>query len=505
MQDMIAARFTRIRGAGLVAGVEVNEQNALKLSAVYASIRVISETKGSLPIEVFELQAGGKQVRTHSHPVAEALNVEPNLDHTPMVWQETRQAHLLSYGNNFTEITWTNNGDVYAMTPHHPTAVEVFRGDDNRLKYRITESGGRRIIDRDDMLHVPGLGGNGIIGWSPIRMAAESIGIGLATEQFAGAYFANGARPSLIVESEGNMEDAEFASFKEEVQNSYSGVNAHKVLLLEGGMKAKSMSIPLNEAQFLESREYQGEEIACRWYRLPPHVVGYLRRATFSNIEQQDLYFEKHTMRPWFVRDEQELLRKLFTRGERSKFKLKTNVNALLRSDIKTRYEAHKTAILAGFKSRNEIRALEDLNPEEGLDEFPLPEAIFGKSANGDTSAAPQKTTDGERSDPRLNVMLTRTLTGLIHRELTLVERSASKPDQEYRDKVRDFYDRHKTTVREKLGDVVSAEQLAGLERSLESHRDDLITAGPTRCKEICDKWPEETERLAKSLLEPVA
>lgn len=484
------------------AGVDVNEKTALRFAAVFASIRVISETKGSLPIEVFEV-SGTKQVRTHSHPVAEVLGNEPNLDHTPMVWSETRQAHILTHGNNFAEITWTNDGDVHSLTPHHPSTVEVTRGDDNRLKYTIRQAGGgTRTVDRDDMLHVPGLGGNGIIGWSPIRLAAESIGIGIAQERFGGLYFANGARPSLIVKSDRKLEDKEFASLQNSLNSNYSGSDAHKALLLEGGLEAQSMAIPLNEAQFLESREYQGEEIACRWFRLPPHVVGYLRRATFSNIEQQDLYFEKHTMRPWLERDEQELKRKLFPRREWHRFKIKTNVNALLSADIKTRYEAHRSAIMAGWKSRNEVRRLENMNPEDGLDDFPLPEAIFGKTGD---AAFPEKSTDStdsKRSDPRLQVMLTRTLTGLIHRELTLASRSAGKPVEEFKEKIDKFYSQHRSTVREKLDGVIAPSQLAAIEQTLDSHKASLIEAGPQRCSDACQSWTDGIDRLAAQLLE---
>lgn len=495
-----------IRGGGNTdAGIQVNDSTALKFSAVYASVRVIAETKGSLPVEVYEIK-GDSQIRTHFHPVAEVLGIEPNLDHTPMVFGETRQSHLLTRGNTYAEITWTHGGDVFAITPHHPANVEPFKDAAGRLKYKVKEGNSSRTIDRDDMVHVPGLGGDGIVGWSPIRMAAESIGVGLANERFASLYFSNGARPSLVLETGDNLDDQTFQSLKDEVNHSYSGPNTHKAMLLQGGITAKQMSIPLNEAQFLEAREFQGEEIACRWYRLPPHVVGYLRRATFSNIEAQDQYFEKHTMRPWLVRDEQELHRKLFPRGERHRWKIKYNANAILRSDIKTRYEAHKTAILAGFKSRNEIRQLEDLNPVDGLDEFPLPEAIFGKT--GDSSAKPddkEKPQAGDRSDPRLHTLTLRTLTGLIHRELTMVDRAAGKPAEEFKQKVNEFYTRHKSHVRERLDGIATPSQLADLDRVLDKHCEQLRTAGPGKARDACGDWIDDADRLTSSLLDPEA
>jgi HK97 family phage portal protein len=380
------------------AGVTVNENTAMRFSAVFASIRVIAETRGSLPIHVFERKKSGKRALVSQHPVSIALSTQPNDDMTPMVWSETCTAHVLSWGNSPCEIVWGDRGELVSLIPRHPSLVTPYRNSNGELMFEVKpESQERpRNLDRSQMIWVPGLGGNGIVGWSPIRLAAESIGIGLGQDQMAAAYFGNKAKPGLVVTAPGSIEDTAYARLKNELDTQYQGSNAFRALLLENGLTAAPLTIPMNEAQFLESREFQGEEIACRWYRLPPHVVGFLRRATFSNIESQDLYFEKHTMRPWLIRFEQEMNRKLFSRNEWGRFYVKHNVDALLRADIKTRYEAYKSAILAGWKNRNEIRDMEDLNPVDGLDDYPLPEAIFGKSAQAD--GQPKEGTDDGKS-----------------------------------------------------------------------------------------------------------
>jgi hypothetical protein len=343
------------------------------------------------------------------------------------------------------------------------------------------------------------MGGDGILGWSPIRLAAQSIGIGLAQDQFAATYFGNGARPSLVIESPQELGDEVFANLKNEIQTQYSGTNAHKALLLEGGLSAKQMTIPLNEAQFLESRKFQGEEIAARWFRLPPHVAGYLDRATFSNIDAQDRYFERHTMRPWLIRHEQELNRKLFLNSERRTFYAKHNADALLRADIETRYKAYQTALMAGFKTINEVRSLEDLDPVEGGDDIIIAQAIYGQQ---DPDVPDQVGSVSGRSDPRLGLLLTRTLTGLIHRELTAADRNAGRDDADFRQRVESFYDSHRRTVRERLTGVAEERQIDAIDAELEKHRDDLITAGPKYAREACQTWPEDVDRLVGILTE---
>lgn len=404
MQQMLAGRSMYLHG-GTASKVTVNERTALSLAAFFSCVRVIAETKASLPLQVFEYSKDGKRrvqkhdARVMQHDVAGLLAYEPNPDQTPMVWNEYRAAQCLCSGNSYTEIVLDQRGRATALIPREWSAVEPFRGEAGELLYRVRDSGGEtRVLDRSQMLHVPAMG-NGVIGWSPVRMHAETIGIALGADRFAATYFGNGVKPSIVLSTSGSMDPLTKKQLEEDLDRRYTGDSAHRAIIAEGGLTVTPLSIPMDEAQFLESRVFETQEIA-RIFRVPPHMIGELSRATFSNVEAQDLSFEKHTMRPWLVRDEQELNRKLFPRSEWGRFYVKHNVDALLRADIKTRYEAYKTAILAGFMTQNEVRDLEDRDPVEGGDRLLLPEAIFGKSGgdphNKDLGAGDQGSTKSE-------------------------------------------------------------------------------------------------------------
>ena len=503
-ESIMAARVPGVPNT--MAKIAVNEQTALRYASVYACIRCISETKGSLPMEVIETNKSGKESVTTQHPVAQLLHFEPYEDMTPMVWSETRQADVLTGGNGYCEIVWGN--DVYptALIPRHWSLVTPRRDENGRLVYDVRQSSGSaniRTLDRSQMLHVPGFG-NGIVGWSPIRLLAETIGIGLAQDKFAAAYFGNSAKPSLVLESPGTLGDEVFNRLKNEIEINHSGDNAHRPMLLEG-LTAKPLLIPANEAQLLESREFQ-EEVVCRIYRVPPHMIGLLRRATFSNIEAQDLSYEKHTMRPWLIRDEQELNRKLFSKSDRGRFKVRHNVDDLLRADIKTRYDAYKTAILGGFKTRNEVRATEHLPSMPGCDELLLPEAIFGKSKGkdkGKTSTGDQQDSARKRrTDPRLDKLLCQTVAGLIAREATHAERAAGRPDQ-FRESVVSLYAKHAELLAEKLACVRDAGPAL---RAAQAHRDELLALAdsPALAADVASltsTWSAEAAPLTTALL----
>jgi HK97 family phage portal protein len=505
-EQVMAARVPGLPNTA--AKIAVNEQTALRFAAVYACIRCVSETKGSLPMEVVETLPNGKKVVTTQHPVSSLLTIEPYEDMTPLVWSEVRQQDVLTGGNGYCEIVWGGDGYPVALIPRHWSLVRPFRDDAGHLCYEVRQSPGStnlRILDRHQMLHVPGFG-NGIVGWSPIRLLAESIGIGLAQDKFAAAYFGNSAKPSLTLETDATLGDDAFARLKNEIEIGYSGDLAHKPMLLEGGVKARPLIIPANEAQLLESREFQ-EEVICRIYRVPPHMVGLLRRATFSNIEAQDLSFEKHTMRPWLIRDEQELNRKLFMKSEHGRFSVRHNVDDLLRADIKTRYDAYKTAILAGFKSRNEVRETEHLAPMPGCDELLLPEAIFGKSQGKSTSKTKDKTSQGDSLagvDPRLIALTRQTIAGLIAREVTHLERAATKPEQ-FAESVRALYEKQTDLIVEKLSCLGKTDEAV---RSVTRRRDEALALSTSDrstlaadVDAIAAAWRSESDQIAAKIL----
>ena len=452
LQQILTARNVHLHGAN--GDVPVNEDTALTFSAVFASVRILAETKASLPIKVHEVRPDGTAgpIATQ-HPVNQLLKYEPTPDHTPLVWKETRQEHVCLWGNTYSELTIDPaTGYVNEAYPLDPSKVTPFRNpEDGRIWYRVQSDDRKpeRMLDRSQMLHVPGLG-DGITGWSVVRMAANTIGIGLKYDGLAGQFAKNGGRDLMVAQHPGKLSDEAYERLKTSIQDKYSMEQAN-FLLFEGGLNATFARMPLRDAQFLESRKFQTEEIAARWFRLPPHMVGLLDKASYNNIQEQDRYFEKHTMRPWLLRDEQEMERKLLPTSDRGRFVIKHNVDAILRSDIKSRFESHKTAIMTGFQTINEVRQKEDLEPLEGGDRLVLPEAIFGKQLGNQ----PNENT-GEvdaRSDERLRALTLQTVEGLLERERVHVTRAAKKP-AEFRAKLDDLYEKQSELVCSKLSPV---------------------------------------------------
>lgn len=510
-------------GTNTAAKIPIDEETAMKFSAVYASIRVIAETKASLPIQVFERLPNGKRAKVTMHPVNDLLHVlDPNPDMTRMVCQEVRQAHVLGWGNSFAEITFNGKGEPTAIRPKHPSRVRPFRDRaTGRIMYEVyQEDGGTVTLDASEVLHVPGFGFNGITGKSPLRLFAESIAIGLAEERFVGSFFARSAKPSVIIKMPEGKQLGDVAAKDIRTQwESFSGENAHRPALVDNGADVQLVTMPLNEAQLLESRKFQAEDIGARVYRIPPHVLGLLDRATFSNIESQDGYFEKHTMRPWLERDEQELNRKLFSREERRRFFVRHNVNALLRADIKTRFEAYKTAIQNGWKSANDVLELED---ENGIglqgDLYLVPQNMQPASVvvqlPGADKPQQEEDEDEDEQDERSRKLaeshrrlLVDMLESLIRTESKRVREAARKPD-EFPSRVEAFYASHREVMTRKLGLVADADTVARLVTAhVEESRRQLSVVGrqadglESRVETITEKWLALAEPLAAEIL----
>jgi HK97 family phage portal protein len=262
--------------------IAVNEQSALRYAAVGACIRCLSETKGSLPIEMYEISATGAETLVTQHDLVGLLTTEPNPDMTPIVWGETRQQFMLSGGNGYTEIVFDQDGGILQLIPRHWSLVTPYRDDSGALMYRVqSELGGAaRHLDRSRMLHIPAMG-NGIVGWSNIRLHSEAIGIGMAKDRFAATYYGNSARPSVAYSFPGTLGDTAYKRMKEDIDTGYVGDNAHRPMVIEGGGTVTPLMIPFGDAMSVEQLEFSEEEIA-RAFRVPPHMIGLLRRATFS-------------------------------------------------------------------------------------------------------------------------------------------------------------------------------------------------------------------------------
>ena len=359
------------------SGKTVNERTALQTTAVYACVRILSETIASLPLHVYRYTEGGKAKDTE-HVLYTLLHDEPNPDMTSFVFRETLMSHLLIWGNAYAQILRDRSGQVIGLYPLLPDQMSVHRSEKGKLFYvynRYEEDNpnfqekGSIVLSQEEVLHIPGLGFDGLIGYSPIALAKNAVGMTLACEEYGASFFGNGANPGGVLEHPGILKDP--AKVRDSWNAVYQGTrNAHKVAVLEEGMSYKQIGIPPEEAQFLETRKFQINEIA-RLFRIPPHMVGDLEKSSFSNIEQQSLEFVKYTLDPWVVRFEQALKKSLLLPEEKKTHFIKFNVDGLLRGDYQSRMNGYAIGRQNGWLSTNDIRELEELNPipqEEGGD-----------------------------------------------------------------------------------------------------------------------------------------
>lgn len=358
------------------SGKPVNERTAMQTTAVYACVRILAEAVASLPLHVYEYQDDGGKKLVHDHPLYYLLHDEPNPEMTSFVFRETLMSHLLIWGNAYAQIIRDGAGRVLGLYPLLPDKMEVQRDDKGNIYYVYSRNSdenpmfkeyGNIRLKAEDVLHIPGLGFDGLIGYSPIAMAKNAVGMTLACEEYGASFFANGANPGGVLEHPGVLKDP--SKVRESWNSVYRGVsNAHKIAVLEEGMKYQQIGIPPEEAQFLETRKFQINEIA-RIYRIPPHMVGDLDKSSFSNIEQQSLEFVKYTLDPWVIRWEQSLQRSLLLPGEKGKYFIKLNVDGLLRGDYQSRMNGYAVGRQNGWFSANDIREMENMNPipdEEG-------------------------------------------------------------------------------------------------------------------------------------------
>lgn len=355
---------------GTTSGKAVNERTAMQTSAVYACVRILAESVAGLPLHVYERTANGSKSTKPPHPLYRLLHDEPNREMTSFVFRETLMSHLLLWGNAYAQIIRDGRGFPIALYPLLPDRMAVDRNESGELVYTYQSDKGQVKLRRENVLHIPGLGFDGLIGYSPIAMAKNAVGLALATEDYGATFFANGANPGGVLEHPGVIKPEQADRLRESWQSQFGGANAHKVAVLEEGLKFHQMSIPPEQAQFLETRKFQINEIA-RIFRVPPHMVGDLEKSSFSNIEQQSLEFVKYTLDPWVVRWEQSLQQALILPSEKATIFIKFNLDGLLRGDYQSRMQGYSTGIQNGFMSVNDVRSLEDMNlltSEEGGD-----------------------------------------------------------------------------------------------------------------------------------------
>ena len=362
-----------------IAGQNVTERTAMQNTAVYACVRILAESLAALPLHLYQLTNDDGKRRVNDHPLSFLLHDAPNPEMTSFIFRETMMNHLLLWGNAYAQIIRNGQGQITGLYPLIPYRMDVNRAHNGELYYTYTrnyddyqakDESKQVILLSDEVLHIAGLGFDGLIGYSPIAMAKNAIGLSLAAEQYGSTFFKNDATPGGILEHPNVVKDPE--RLRKSWQSQFSGPSGHSIAVLEEGMTFHQLSIPPDQAQFLDTRKFQLDEIA-RIFRIPPHMIGDLERSTFSNIEQQSLEFVKYTLNPWCVRWEQAMNQQLLSKEEQGRYFVKFNVDGLMRGDYQSRMNGYAIGRQNGWLSANDIRELEDLNKipaEDGGDEY---------------------------------------------------------------------------------------------------------------------------------------
>lgn len=353
------------QGPPTAAGVRVGGTAAFRISTYYACVNVLSQDVAKLPLILYRRRADGGRERAVDHPLYRLLHNRPNQFQTAYRFRSTGQANLCHRGNAYAWIT-RYRGEVRELLPINPDRVTAQLSDDYRLTYRVDGKEESRPI-----LHIRGLSLDGYTGCSVAHWARETLGLAAATEIHGSSLFSNGALFRGILKHPGKLKNDDVAKrMRESFDEAFRGEgNHHKTALLEDGVTYEKVSMTPEDSQFLQTREFQAYDIA-RWFRMPPHKVGLLKEAKYSTIEHAALEYVTDTLLSWLINWEQELSAALLSEEEQSEYFFEHLVDGLLRGDIKSRYQAYKDAILTGFMNRNEVRARENLNPADGLDEF---------------------------------------------------------------------------------------------------------------------------------------
>lgn len=443
--------------------INVNEDTALTYSAVYRAVAILATTGGSLPIKLCRRsERNGREVRetVYDHPVAYALNREPNYEQTPMTWCEYLIASMALRGNGYNEISWGKTEDKRVeLWSLQPAGMSVKRQEidptakTRPLTYEYTVETSKIVLEPSQVLHVP-LYGDGVVGKSPISLARQGIGLGLAAEGFGSTWFGHGSQPSGILTHPGKIGDKLRTKMREAIEERHGGIsNANRIMVLEDGMTWTQIGVAPEDAQFLETRQFQITDIA-RWFGIPPHMLGEMGRATWNNVEQLAIEFVTYTLRPYLIRIEQEINRKLL-KNEPDLY-VKFSVDALLRGDSAARFARYEIGHRIGMFNINDVLELEDRNPiDDELGELRFVQAnmmTLDNAAKAKPQGQPEPkekapASDKEKSERVLMVMLRDVFGRSVYRETTALRRIFGKEPEKIADSVQRFYRDHESGI----------------------------------------------------------
>lgn len=431
-------------GQTSLSGQAVSVGTALNVTAVLAGFTILMEDTASLPLITYRRLERGKE-RATDHPLYRLLHDAPNPEHTSMVYREFIVGHLLGWGNHYSQIIWDGRGSVRELWPLRPDRMEVFRDASGERKYLYTKDNNQKVAFRqEDILHIPAFGFDGLKGYSRISLGRNAIGLSMSAEEYGSRVFKNDARPSVVLVHPKSLKQEAYTRIKESWNETYQGSgNAGKVGILEEGMDLKEIGFPPEDVQFLQTRQFQVSEIA-RLFRIPPHMLGDVEKSTSwgSGIEQQEMGYLSHTLRPYLVRIEQQLMKDLLLAEEAGKYTIEHLTDAFLRTDTEARFNAYATAITNGIMNPNEARERENLNPYEGGDVF----RVQLNTAPADDSPDLEPDVDDEDEDERNWMPIIRDTCSRIGRKEEHELKDAEKrwlgkgKTEKYGEFLRDFY-----------------------------------------------------------------
>lgn len=393
--------------------MRVTADTSMQLSAVYRAVALVSGHMAMLPVVFYE---SGTRKRIKKHPLLKLLNIKPNRFQNAFEWREMVQGHLELRGNAYNEIITNGRGEITELIPRHPDKVKIEQLDSGDYRYRITDADGTpRVLPRGQVWHLRGLSSNGIVGLSVVECARESFGLGLAAQSYGARFFANDAKPTGgWIEYPGQFKDKEARdSFKESIQDAQSGQRRGKLMVLDRGLKYHEVGVTNSDAQFIETNKWSISDIA-RWFGVPPHKIGDLEKATFSNIEQQALEYIQDALQPRGARWKASIVSDLLFDDE--EIDVEFDYRELLRGDSAARRAYYHGGILDGWLTRNEARDMEGMEPLPGLDEPLRPLNMVEESEAEDEEAdleageplkqEKQEPQEPEESAKRLRAML---------------------------------------------------------------------------------------------------
>lgn len=481
------------------AGVPVTHDSALTYSAIWRSINLISDSIAGLPWGVNErsINVNGRKESKPliGHPLSNMLDLAPNDEMDAYAWRQTMIAWALSWGNGYSEIDRDGAGRPGALWTIEPNRVNPDRDQSGRLVYDISNgSAANTVLRPDQMFHLKGLGFDGLVGYSIIGYAAKTIGMGLACEQYGASFYENGSQASGVFTHPGQLGDEALKHLRESIDGTHQGVRkSHKNMILEEGMKWDQITIPQDDAQFIESRKFQITEVA-RWYGVPPHKLMEMEQATFSNIEEQNIEFTTDGLLPWIKRLEIEANIKLVARRNRGKVVTKLKLNALLRGDSGARSVYYKEMRDMGALNANEIREFEDMNPigPEGekylvqLNLTTLDKIGEDEPETGNTVTDDDDTTTGMAL---IENTVDRILRREHHRAIADLKNHANDIKQ-FTSRINDFYKQHHEYITNELSPVINH---LGLKVDLSAFAWDHIDQSTTELMNAFDNGFDET------------